>query len=384
MDFFNDTPFPATFFRTGLLYKDLIMATTVVKCSFKVKDGVVSPASEQLAIVEEDAETEVGHLDGDISLIKRGCDFAVMGNAVAGPEGVKTERMTVDISLHKVHQHLVVIGDRFWVKRRGNFEISSPEFFEKMPLDYRHAFGGQTTFFDQEFGTEIDIMSPLNPQGKGYVEQPNYVEGTQLPNIEDPNHPIVAWTDRPNPIGCAPLPRNLPLRGMRGMHVDLDAERTTLDSSAFLFCHPDMHLDSYPEGKQIVISGMTEGGTWSTVLPEVAFTLSVQLGDNKYTVPLVPDTLVVLPSYNRFFVVARQALVYQFVPERTRTARLSFKSDNPESGRITTIADERKAVDSPVPIEPENPKVMPLPFDELLEHYPLTTIIESLPLLISG
>ena len=78
MDFFNETLFPATFFRTGLLYKDLIMATTVVKCSFEVTNEEVFPVADQLAIVENDIDTDFGHLDSDISLIKKGCDFAVM------------------------------------------------------------------------------------------------------------------------------------------------------------------------------------------------------------------------------------------------------------------------------------------------------------------
>lgn len=385
MDFFNETPFPAVFFRTGLLYKDLILATTVVKCSFEVSNGAVAPTADQLAIVEEDTETEVGHLDGDISLIKSGCDFAVMGNAVAGPIGSKTDHMTVDISLHNVKHRLLVIGNRHWEKRLGKPTISRPEPFGVMPLNYRYAFGGQTMFFDQEIDTEVEIMSPLNPLGKGYVEQPNYIDGTSLPNIENPEHPITDWTDRPNPAGCAPLPRSLPLRGMRGMHVDLEAERTTLDSSAFLFCHPDMHLETYPEEKRLLISGMTENGVWSVVLPKIDFSLSVQLGDKKYVVPLVPDTLVVLPNYNRFFVVARRALVYQFIPERIRTTHLSVKTTEIDDGeRTTSIAHERNANVSSVPIEPENPKVMPLPFEDLLEHYPLTEIIESLPLLISG
>lgn len=96
MDFVNETGFAASIARVQLLYKDFLMATVVVKCTFDVgPDGEARPAAEQIAVSEADVEDELGTIDGDIVPLKSCCDVAVLGNAYA-PEGAPATAVQVD------------------------------------------------------------------------------------------------------------------------------------------------------------------------------------------------------------------------------------------------------------------------------------------------
>jgi hypothetical protein len=252
-----------------------------------------------------------------------------------------------------------------------------------MPMQYQRSFGGPTIFHHPDTGEALTVKSPLNPEGKGYIELKAYAEGTPLPNIEAFDTPIQTWRERPQPAGCAPLPRSLPLRGLRGVTADLEAETTWISPAWFLFGHPDMHLDAYPHGRTLSITGMSPNGCWSVRLPELRFAATVALGDAQHVLPLETDTLVAIPAYNRFFVAARRAFVYQYVPKRVRTVTLQTSGPQPAS-MFMTIASERNTAHPTIPIALDDTELMPLPMDMFLEHYPLTRIIEGLPLLASG
>jgi hypothetical protein len=382
MQFVNQSGFPAELVRTQLLYRDLMMATVIVKCSFEVTpSGTTLPVDDQLAISESDAETPYGTIDGDIVPIKAGCDLAVMGPAVAYPPGRPVESMDVSLRIGELRRALRVFGDRAWVPTGQSFKPSRPIPFTVMALDYTRAYGG----FAVQHG-ELGGPLPENPDGCGYVVMPQHVAGVRLPNLEDPAAPIRAWSDRPQPAGFAPLPRHSALRGLRGVVVDLEGQRTSLLPEAFLFSHPGMHLQSYPAGQAVEIVGMTDDPPrWRFTLPDVRFALTLELGEARYTLALVPDTLCMLPRHGRFFVVARRAFVYEFKPERTRVVRVAPASAEPTPSPATTIVRERTAAKPTVAIlPPDEPEKLPLPIDFARAMYPLTDIIETLPLCASG
>lgn len=84
MNFVNDSGFPATIARAQLLYRDLMLATVVMKASFEVnEDGLVTPVAPeaQLPVSEADVETPLGTIDGDVVPIKPACDVALLGHA---------------------------------------------------------------------------------------------------------------------------------------------------------------------------------------------------------------------------------------------------------------------------------------------------------------
>jgi hypothetical protein len=380
MEFVNETGFPAALARVQLLYRDLLMASVVVKCAFEVdRSGEVRRADEQLVVNEADSETPYGTIDGDVVPIKPGCDLTVMGPAVAYPPGRSVEAMEVLLRIGGFRRTMRVFGDRAWLPTGRGFQPSRPVPFTAMPLDYSRAYGGFAVHADN-----YRAPLPENPHGCGFVVLEQHVAGTRLPNIEDPESPIQAWTQRPSPLSFAPLPRDSSLRGLRGIDIDVENETTTMRPEAFLFCHPKMHLPSYPAGEAVEIVGMTdEPQRWRFDLPDIRFSITVVLGDQTYSLSLVPDTICMLPRHGRFFVVARRALVYEFKPERTR--RITLHSNTATAAAsTTTIEQELRATTPRVPIAPVDPTVLPLPFEQFRALYPLTRIIEGLPLCPSG
>lgn len=378
MDFVNETGFAASIARVQLLYKDLLMATVVVKCTFDVgPDGEVRPAAEQLAVSEPDVEDELGTLDGDIVPIKSCCDVAVLGKVYA-PGGAAATAVQVDLRVGELQRKLMVYGDRRWEREGAGVRPSAPEPFSSMPLTYERAFGGSAIWYGKMAGPFAD-----NAKGRGYLKRAEDVEGTLLPNIEEVDQLIRSWEDTPLPAAFAPLPRGSALRGIRGVVVDMEAQTTRLEPAFFSFAHPRMQMASYPAESAVELRGMRPEGLWSFRLPEVALSVDVDLGGARYTLPMMPDTLVMLPEQRRFYVVARRALVYQFVARRERRIRvLAGRSEDATSIPLTIHA-ARIDPRSGLQVLPEDDDLL-IPFDVLLCSDPMVELTESLPLCLSA
>ena len=100
--------------------------------------------------------------------------------------------------------------------------------------------------------------------------------------------------------------------------------------------------------------------------------------------PLEVDTLCMLPDYNRFFLLARRAFVYQFLPERLRSVHVLAGPVSSVS-KLTTIAEQLLQGAPIVRIEPQiKEEESPLSFETLREMNPLTQLVEGLPLCPSG
>jgi len=168
------------------------------------------------------------------------------------------------------------------------------------------------------------------------------------------------------------------------MDVDVEAETTRMGPAAFAFAHPRMQLPVYPGGALVETRSLHRRDGWSFVLPTLDLLAEVTLGTARYQLPLVPDTLCILPDYNRFFVVARRALVYQFLPERERSITVTAGPRTEVDRAPSTIQAERESPRPALSLGPVSTEMLPLPFDELLQLYPLTDLIEALPLCLSG
>ncbi len=94
---------------------------------------------------------------------KPGKEFFVSGSAYA-PPGAQVKAVKAQVNLADIEHSLYVVGDRTW--RAG--EISDPQPFSAMPVDWRHAFGGK--------------LDPRNPLGVGFDKDP--AAGTlAVPNV---------------------------------------------------------------------------------------------------------------------------------------------------------------------------------------------------------
>lgn len=378
MEFINTTPFPAELARATLMYRDLMLATVVAKCGFEVSPtGEVSVVADQAVVQEADIDTPYGTIDGDMVPLKQGCDFAVMGCARPFPRGRAATELDVRLRVGDFARDWRVFGDRRWKKTAQGFEISPPAPFTEMPLVYGNAYGGSAVATRR-----LKMQCFENPVGKGFVIREGDVDGLALPNLEEADRLIATWKDQLVPAGLAPLPRQSTLRGARGYRIDLDAGTTTIQPLAFCFSHPQMILPAYPAGEPFELTGMGLRERMTFNVPAVHLSIQLQLGAREYELSLVPDTLCVFPDHARFFVVARRAFLYQFVPERSRRIRLNARpASSPPSS--LTIGAMRAGRSSSVPVAPADDESGEV-FDVLLQLNPLTEVIESLPLYPSG
>ncbi|AEC20873.1 putative secreted protein [Pusillimonas sp. T7-7] len=118
--------------------------------------------------------------------------FGVAGSACA-PECQTVTGLTVRASVDKLESHLLVQGDRYWIRGLVGWSTSEPEPFERMPIGLGHAYGGPEW--------------PYNPHGRGYFPDPDAGENQFLPNIEWPASPVLKPGDQPRTaaLGAHPM-----------------------------------------------------------------------------------------------------------------------------------------------------------------------------------
>ena len=188
-------------------------------------------------------------------------EYLVSGFAYTAHQPDKTQCM-VRVEVGDLHKELRVHGDRYWV---GN-ALTQAESFERMPLDWAHAFGGPA--FDQ------------NPEGKGI--DPVHMNGTSAvpaPNVEDPLRGVRKKSDRPVPASFGPIGPSHPVK--MALQGSFSEEWQKYDFPGFL---PDMdptifntaaenqqwrHLEQVPLGSTFRVWNMhPELACWqNTILP---------------------------------------------------------------------------------------------------------------------
>jgi hypothetical protein len=145
-------------------------------------------------------------------------DVIVLGSAY--PRRAPAPHRQISVKVGKTTKRIDVWGKRFIEWRNGKPLIGPPEPFEKMPVVIENAYGGADrrvpvkdgplTVADHErLQADHPGMYPRNPLGKGYVVVRDPVDGVELPNLEDPDHPLTperlivgdakAWWKQPLP-----------------------------------------------------------------------------------------------------------------------------------------------------------------------------------------
>ncbi len=208
MELVNRTPFSAL----SLLLPNqdgVDTLYTVVKATLKIgKQWTLEEDQIQPQAEDEfwgDPESTSLKYSTDFHIGKQNTDIAVVGSAHSFEEQPVTQ-LDVGLSVGKLQKVVRVFGDRQW----NNGLISRPADFTSMPLIYEHAFGGQ-----YHAGGELKSLERRNPVGKGYKGKKSTTEmnGSLLPNVEDPGQLISTMHDEPAPAGfgfCAPhwMPRS--------------------------------------------------------------------------------------------------------------------------------------------------------------------------------
>lgn len=173
--------------------------TVVVKGTFDLEpDAAATLAEEQQPIgpdvYDGDAATGSLRYESDMVHFKPHADLMLLATAYA-PGGRAVQRCKVTFGVGARRSTLFVTGDRYWssgLLRRG---VTEPEPFTSMPLDWAHAYGGAGV--------------PENPLGKGdrTGRERGSKEPHALPNVEHPDDVMTSASNRPEPVGFAPVSR---------------------------------------------------------------------------------------------------------------------------------------------------------------------------------
>lgn len=182
----------------------------VVKGTFEADvKGNLSLAREQRPLVATDEhygdpETSCVRYEGDFARHKPLTDVVVVGKAVA-PGGRPVTELLVRLEIAGRSKDVLVVGERRWVRALGGLVSSPPVPFMEMPLTFDRAFGGQ----DDAKGPGLVAVEHRNLAGVGlHVHRgASEIEGTPLPNLEDPRERITSPRDRPKPVGLGCMGR---------------------------------------------------------------------------------------------------------------------------------------------------------------------------------
>lgn len=234
--------------------------------------------------------------EGELTLPKPATDVVFTGHAVAPKSGTKVVQVSVTVGRRR--QVANVYGERRWVSTLGVDRMSGPIPFDRVPLDWEHAFGG------------VDASSPEaphhdwvreNPIGRGFVaaKTRRKAEEVIVPSIEDPASPYRALGERIRTVGfLAVAPHWEPRKGFAGTYDDAwMATRAPLlpadfDERFFLTAPVGLRGDDrLTGGEACEVAGTTEAGVVRFALPKGGPEIRAAFAGASFGVPSALDTV---------------------------------------------------------------------------------------------
>ena len=190
-----------------------------------------------------DPQTSTVKYEADLAPFKPQTDVVFIGKAVAAG-GKPVTAMDAGLQVEGVGAKIVrVIGQRRCVFQAGKPPLfTPPEPFTEMEIRYDNAFGGK----DKKSLPEGPFFYPRNDMGKGLVlkYQKEFVDGLELPTIEDPADMLTpeglallipeAWPRAPMPQGLGWYPRTGYPRAFYAGSVPPYVETGTMTKEEFL------------------------------------------------------------------------------------------------------------------------------------------------------
>lgn len=294
------------------------VAAVIVKGTFDLNGSGRSPvlAEEQVPVgladdhFEDDETPSSLRYASEAVPAKRGTDVAIIGHAYPRQGFAKT--LDVQLQVGPLQQRLRVFGDRVWRRSFGSWKISDPMPFDKMPLRYEFAFGGQDTRHEDQAQHNRE---PRNPIGTGFSVNGGKgdLEGLKLPNLEHPPALIKGWKDRPPVVGFGFIDGSWEPRIHYAGTYDDKWEKTRnpllpddFDDRFYNAAHPDLvavpHLTG---GEAFRLINATKNGELTFNLPTTRLGVGVMMNDRLQTHPSVLDTVVVEPDEQRLMLTWR-------------------------------------------------------------------------------
>ncbi|MGV1010738.1 MAG: DUF2169 family type VI secretion system accessory protein, partial [Dermatophilaceae bacterium] len=200
------------------------------------------------------------------SALRYGDDFArhkpqcdVLFDACArAPGDTSVAMLLVEIEVAELRKRLRVHGPRTWERGLRGYTLSHPRPFERMPLHYGMAFGGQHEVRDGD--RQFSEAHPENPAGIGWCGPGtrDRFDGAPAPCLEAPDAPLRTPQDRQRPLALSAVARNWePRRGRAGTYdarwrAEVFPLLPTDFDDRYFQCAPDDQWIAYPRGGEPV------------------------------------------------------------------------------------------------------------------------------------
>jgi hypothetical protein len=322
----NKTPFN-TLLVPSLDKQGYNYAVIIIKGTFTIhqRGAALVIADEQLPPQQSDifygapGKSSVRY-ESDIAPIKREADIILNGHAYV-PAAHPATSVDASLQIGSYKKSIKAIGDRVWQKHNFQWQHSSPQKFERMPLVYENAFGGIAQQIGQD-NSNIEFCA-YNPIGKGFVgaKGQGLIEGLALPNVENPTQLIQYWDDCPMPVGFGFIGRNWqPRLDYAGTYDQLwKQDRMPLlplnfDERYYNGTHSDaissntMSLNTLAAGEEVIANNLSESGYLKFTLPRYRFIATAKIKGETTAYTPVMDTLIIEPDELRVLITWRVAI----------------------------------------------------------------------------
>lgn len=254
---------------------------------------------------------------GDLFLRKPACDVVVAGTARADEP---VSALDVRVEVGALAKSLRVFGPRVWYRSLGVTRPTDPQRFTELPLLWEHAYGGMDISDPEKVAEE-----PRNPLGRGVASHVESLEGTPLPQIEDPRELITSARSRPTPAGVSALTTAFePRRSYAGtMDQRWEDERMPLHPEDFderfnQVAHPDL-VGAVKGGEPVRILNIGRPGVSQFTLPRLVFQVDARADGGRVTgYRPVLDTVVILPDEHAVDLTHRTAIPLRRGPSAVR------------------------------------------------------------------
>ena len=303
MDLVNRTPFAASLY--GLVLPDGPEAIGIaVKGTWEIReDGPCVLVKRQPPVrmtpehVGDPASSSIRY-PADAGLPTPGTSCLLVADAVAPYRDASV--VTVRFRVGPVSTTLLVFGDRQWERVFGVARPSDPTSFERLPLVWEHAFGGE-----DPSGAQPEHYDS-NPIGTGFrarrTDRP--LVNTPPPRIERADALVRSPGDRPLPGGTLPVaPAWQPRLGRAGTYGDAwRRDRAPLlpdDFDPLFSCVAPDDLVAVPPlggGEPVRVEGVRTHSALSFALPRPSLAADAQGPTQTWPVALGLAVVVVEPD----------------------------------------------------------------------------------------
>jgi hypothetical protein len=322
MELINETNWESRLF-TGAIDDEQVGGWLVTRATFAVDRarGRIVPTEVRWPVFHDRVVTRYGTFPSDNHPRHAGCDLVVLGSARCRRP---TTRTTASFSVGGFTRSIDVVGDRRWERdARGALVASEPRPFTEMSLDWSRAYGGRA----ETHGEPVE--HPLNPMGRGVCVEEASAEGVALPNLEDPESPVRAWSDAPVPAAWGPVARSLPWQmNDRGRALGWGPEHTPGPREFDAMVQACTPAASVPRNVAPAVRGDERvrialgDDAWDFTLPGWNLRVDVEVGAERSTRSTSVSGLWFLADTQLLVVSFRSRWRYRMRPRETRRARL--------------------------------------------------------------